>query len=227
MYSKVRACPCAFVLWLLALVVAWNCSHIRARTVAKSASSMRLLLLSVLFSTVAFAQNARSGAEYFVQRAGATWTYELPKKAKGKVVINSVVEWKSNVSISLGKTSGSATWRVKDGAWTERSGLRGGGEVILLPAAINRGTQWQAPASIDRGGGKESTYEVMALEAQVELPNGITVDHCLAILETPVGGGPGYTHYFAPNMGKVAAQGPDGWLYRLVEFRSGARGHSE
>lgn len=199
------------------------------------------LLLFMLGPMAVFAQNARPaatptsenarlGAEYFVQRAGASWTYELGgggKNSRGRVTINSVVEWKSNVSISIGKTSGSATWRVKDGAWTERSALRGGGEVVLLPASMTRGTRWQAPPSIDRGGGKPSAYEVVALEAQVELPNGLTVDHCLAVLETPLEGGAGYTHYYAPNMGKVAAQGPDGWLYRLVEFRSGARGHSE
>lgn len=198
----------------------------------------RALLLSLLFSSAALAQqarpaatptseNSRLGAEYFVQRAGASWTFELANKSKGRITINSVVEWKSQVSISLGKTSGSATWRVKDGAWTERSGLRGGTEVVLLPASMTRGTRWQAPASIDRGGGKASVYEVVALEAEVELPNGMTVEHCLAVLETAPEGGAGFTHYFAPNIGKVAAQGPDGWLYRLVEFRSGAKGHSE
>ncbi len=197
----------------------------------------RWLFLSSWLSCVALAQAARPaatptteasrlGAEYFVQRAGAAWTYQLPK-GKGRVAISSFVEWRAHVSISLGKVSGSATWRVKDGAWLERSGLRGGEEAVLLPASMTRGTRWQGPASIDRGPGKTSVFEVVALEAQVELPNGMTVDHCLAVLETAPEGGDGYTHYYAPNLGKVGAQGPDGWLYRLVEFRSGGRGHSE
>ncbi len=59
------------------------------------------------------------------------------------------------------------------------------------------------------------------------LPNGVTVEHCLAVLEMPVEGGDAYTHYYAPNIGKVAVQGPEGWVYRLLEFRSGGKGHSE
>jgi hypothetical protein len=132
------------------------------------------------------------------------------------------------VSLSLGgKTSGNATWRVKEGAWLERSGLRSDHEVVLLPASMSRGTRWTAPASIERGGTKPASYEVVALEAMVELPTGLTVEHCLAVLEMPEAGGDAFTHYYAPNVGKVAVQGPDGWLYRLVEFRSGAKGHAE
>ena len=66
----------------------------------------------------------------------------------------------------------------------------------------------------------------IALEAQVELPNGQALDNCLAVLETPVDGGAALTHYYVQNVGKVAVQGPDGWLYRLVEMRGGAR-HSD
>jgi hypothetical protein len=47
------------------------------------------------------------------------------------------------------------------------------------------------------------------------------------VLEATTDGGDAHTHYYAPNMGKVAVMGPNGWLYRLVEFHAGARGHQE
>ena len=199
---------------------------------------MKVLAVIICLSCVALGQSARPaasatsessrlGAEYFVQRAGATWTYQL-EKGKGRVTIVSFIEWKAQVSISLGgKLSGGAAWRVKEGAWLERSGLRGEHEAVILPASMSRGTRWQDVASIERGGNKPSSFEVLALEAQVELPTGITVEHCLAVLETADSGGDAYTHYYAPNIGKVAVQGPEGWVYRLVEFRSGGKGHSE
>lgn len=198
---------------------------------------MKALAFLCLLPLTALAQSARPapsptsesqrlGAEYFVQRAGAAWTYQLGK-SKGRVTIVSFLDWKAQVSISLGKISGNASWRVKEGVWLERSGLRGEHEAVILPASMSRGTRWQDVASIERGGSKPSSYEVVALEAQVELPSGMTVEHCLAVLEMPDDGGPAYTHYYAPNIGKVAVQGPDGWVYRLVEFRSGGKGHSE
>ena len=175
----------------------------------------------------ATSESSRLGAEYFVQRSGASWTYQLDK-GKGHVTITSFIDWKAQVSIAMGgKLSGGATWRVKEGVWLERTGLRGEHEAIILPASMSRGTRWQDVASIERGGGTPSSFEVVALEAQVELPTGITVEHCLAVLEMPEAGGPAYTHYYAPNIGKVAVQGPDGWVYRLIEFRSGGKGHAE
>ncbi len=198
---------------------------------------MKAFAFLCFLSFAAFAQSARPGpsptseasrlgAEYFVQRAGAAWTYQLGKN-KGRITIVSFLEWKAQVSISLGKIAGNASWRVKEGAWLERSGLRGEHEAMLLPAQMSRGTRWQDVASIERGGSKPSTYEVVALEAQVELPTGMTVDHCLAVLETPDDGSPAFTHYYAPNIGKVAVQGPEGWVYRLVTFTAGGKGHSE
>ena len=198
---------------------------------------MKAFAFLCFLSFAAFAQSARPGpsptseasrlgAEYFVQRAGAAWTYQLGKN-KGRITIVSFLEWKAQVSISLGKIAGNASWRVKEGAWLERSGLRGEHEAMLLPAQMSRGTRWQDVASIERGGSKPSTYEVVALEAQVELPTGMTVDHCLAVLEMPDDGSPAFTHYYAPNIGKVAVQGPEGWVYRLVTFTAGGKGHSE
>ena len=98
---------------------------------------------------------------------------------------------------------------------------------MVLPASMSRGTRWQDVASIERGGYKPSSFEVVALEAQVELPNGMVVEHCLAVLEMPEEGGGAFTHYYAPSIGKVAVQGPEGWVYRLLEFRGGGKGHAE
>jgi len=175
----------------------------------------------------ATSEATRLGAEYFIQKAGATWTYQLQSGTKGRVSINSFVEWKAGFSYSIGKKSVSGTWRVKEGNWLERSSARADGEVVLLPAVMTRGTRWQAPASIEKGTKETSQYEVLALDAQVDLPNGIIIDHCLAVLESGLDGSAPYTHYYAPNLGKVGVRGPDDWLFRLVEFRPGTRGHSE
>lgn len=175
----------------------------------------------------ATSEATRLGAEYFIQKAGATWTYQLQAGGKGRVSINSFVEWKAGFSYSIGKKSVSGTWRVKEGNWLERSSARADGEVVLLPAVMTRGTRWQAPASIEKGTKETSQYEVLALDAQVDLPNGIVIDHCLAVLESGLDGSAPYTHYYAPNLGKVGVRAPDDWLFRLVEFRPGSRGHSE
>jgi len=175
----------------------------------------------------ATSEATRLGAEYFIQKSGAAWTYQLQAGGKGRVTINSFVDWKASFSYSLGKKSGSGTWRVKEGQWLERAGARADGEVVVLPAVMTRGTRWQAPASLEKGTRDLAQYEVLALDAQVELPNGITVDHCLAVLETGLDGSAPHTHYYAANIGKVAVRGPDDWLFRLLEFRSGSRGHQE
>ncbi len=174
----------------------------------------------------ATSEPSRLGGEYFVQRAGAAWTYQAGK-GKARWSINSFTDWKAFFSFSFGKKSGSGTWRVKDGVWLERSLARTEGEAVVLPAVITVGTRWTAPPSIERGGKGPSTFEVLALDATVELPNGKGAEQCLAVLETgPDGAGP-YTHYYAPNLGKVAVRGPEDWVLRLVEFYSGQRGHSE
>jgi hypothetical protein len=205
----------------------------------KVTAVVRVCVIASFAATLALGQTARSpgsatnestrlGAEYFVQRSGASWAYQLAK-SKGRVSISAFVDWKAQVSIALGKWVGGATWRVKDGAWFERTTLRSDHEALVLPATMSRGTRWQAPASVERGGGvtRVSSFEVLALEAQVELPTGVTVDHCLAVLESAPEGGDAFIHYYAPNVGKVAVQGPEGWVYRLVEFHSGGKGHSE
>ena len=173
----------------------------------------------------ATAEAGRLGAEYFVQKNGAVWVYQLDK-GKGRVSVNGIAEWRVQYSYSLGKRSGSGAWFAREGVWMERAGGRGEHDAVVLPASMTRGTRWQAPASIERGGGKGAQYEVMALEASVELPSGLTVEHCLAVLETNPDGSDPWTHYYAPNVGKVAVLSPDGWFSRLLEFRAGA-GHAE
>lgn len=167
-------------------------------------------------------ERSRLGGEYFVQRAGASWTYQVGK-GRARWAITSFADWRASFTFSFGKRSGGGTWRVKDGAWLERGGQRGDVEGVVLPAVMTRGTRWTSVASIERGTTTQSTYEVVALDALVELPTGVTMDQCLAVLETNADGSEPYTHYFAPNVGKVAVRGPEDWVLRLVEFRSGQR----
>ncbi|MCA3012441.1 MAG: hypothetical protein INH41_08580 [Myxococcaceae bacterium] len=174
----------------------------------------------------ATSEATRLGAEYFIQKAGASWTYQLQGGGRGRVAITAFVDWRASFTLSLGKKTASGTWRVKDGHWLERAGARADGEVVLLPAVMTRGTRWQAPASLEKGTRAPAQFEVIALDAQVELPNG-SLDGCLAVLETGLDGSEPFTHYYAPNVGKVAVRGPADWLLRLVEFRAGGRARAE
>ena len=151
----------------------------------------------------------------------------MPPKGKARLTITSFVEWKAGFSWSMGKRSVSGAWRIKEGAWLERSLSRGEGEMVVLPALMSVGTRWQAPGSLDTGLKGNSWFEVLSLDAVVELPNNITLTHCLAVLETDSTGEKTYTHYYAPNIGKVALRGPSDWVSVLVEFKPGSRGHQE
>lgn len=190
-------------------------------------SLLLLLVTTQPTSRRATSEASRVASEYFVQKTGASWSYAGAKGSKAHYAITSFVEWRAAFSFSLGKKSVAGYWRIKEGAWLERTASRGESEVMLLPATMSRGTTWHAPASIERGKRETSQYEVLALDAQVELPTGVTVDHCLAVLESSVDGSESFTHYYAPNVGKVAVRAPDDWLFRLTEFRSGQRGHAE
>ncbi len=86
------------------------------------------------------------------------------------------------------------------------------------------GARWQGPSSFERGGEGTSKFEVVSLDATVELANGETKDGCAAVLETGPDGDKPVTHFYAPNTGLVAVQGPDGWLLKLHEFRQGGHG---
>jgi hypothetical protein len=174
-------------------------------------------------------ESSRLGVEYFVQKNGATWVFALgdkpQDKTRGKQTITAFADWRAHYSYTFGKRSGTGAWFAREGAWMERTSARGDVDAVVLPVVMSRGTRWAAPASIERGGGKLAQYEVVALEAAVELPNGL-MEHCLAVLETAPDGSDPWTHYYAPNVGKVAVLSPQGWLYRLVEYRSGSR-HAE
>jgi hypothetical protein len=188
---------------------------------------MLAFVLSAVVSIGPTSEPSRHAGEYFVQKPGVTWVYQLPGKAKGRASINGFVDWKASWSVSLGKRQASGTWRVKEGAWVERTSIRGEGELLLLPATLTRGTRWLAPASVERAGQGKAQYEVLSIDAVVELPNGLTAEHCLAVLESAADGSDPHTHYWAPNVGKVAVQGPKGWLYQLLEFRAGRRDSAE
>jgi hypothetical protein len=173
-------------------------------------------------------ESSRLGVEYLVQKAGTTWVYQLEgqAKARGRLTIIRLADWRAHFSYGFGKQSGSGAWFARSGAWLERTSTRGPAEAVVLPALMSRGSTWRAPGSIERGGGAGAQYEVMALDATVELPNGSTLDHCLVVLETAPDGSEVWSHYYAPSLGKVAVRSPRGWVYRLVEFRSGSK-HAE
>ena len=171
----------------------------------------------------ATSEPSRVAGEYFVQKSGTVWNYAAAKGSKAHYTITSFVDWRAAFTYSLGKKTASGHWRIKDGAWLEKRETEG----VLLPAVMSRGTSWVAPASIERGKAAQSSFEVLALDALVELPTGVVVDHCLAVLESAIEGGDSYTHYYAPNVGKVAVRGPDDWLFRLTDFHPGSRSHAE
>jgi hypothetical protein len=168
-------------------------------------------------------EGARSGASYYNARTGNSWSYAAgdKDKSKAKVTVDGVENWAAHFHVDWGKKSTSGTWRVRDGAWMQK--LPAHEESVVLPASVAVGARWTGPASIERGGDGNSQYEVISLDASVELPNSGTKDGCVAVLETGGDHGP-VTHFYAPNTGKVAVQGPDGWMLRLVEFRSGHGG---
>ncbi len=165
-------------------------------------------------------EGVHAAGEYYAARSGTTWRYAAGKE-RPSVSVTSVENWLAHVSISWGKRSTGGAWRVKDGAWLERLGVRGGAETVLLPAQLQVGTRWKGPSSLERNGKDESTYEVLATDATVQLPEQ-SYEKCLAVLETADGGGEALTHFWAPNVGKVAVKGGgDDWLLRLVEYRPG------
>ncbi len=165
-------------------------------------------------------ETMRSGATYFIGRTGSTWSYAADK-GKAKVTIENVENWASRFHVDWGKRSVSGTWRVRDGAWVQKVGGRD--ESVVLPAQVAVGARWTGPASIERCGEAQSRFEVISLDTSVELPNGDSKEGCAAVLETGMDGDHPMTHFYAPNTGKVAVQGTDGWLLRLLEFRMGGR----
>jgi hypothetical protein len=162
-------------------------------------------------------EGVHAAGEYYAVRAGTVWKYAAGKE-RPTVSVNSIENWTAHVSLSWGKRSTTMAWRVKDGAWLERSGSHPGTEIIFMPAQLQVGTRWKGPSSVERSGKDESTFEVLAIDATVEGDQ--TYDHCLAVLETS--GGAPLTHFYAPNVGKVGVKGDgDEWVLKLVEYRPG------
>lgn len=190
-----------------------------------------LALITVTVAAAAFAgpllasatsENVRSGAAYYIGRAGSTWSYAADK-GKATLRVDSVENWAAHFHIEWGKRSTSGTWRVRDGAWVEKLPQHEA-ESVVLPAQVNVGSRWSGPSSIERGGQGTARYEVISMDASVELPGGVTKENCVAVLETGADGDKPITHFYAPNCGKVAVQAPDGWMLRLLEFRPGRGG---
>ena len=171
-----------------------------------------------LLSSSPMSEGAHAATDYYAVRAGSAWTY-LAGKEKVGVKVASVENWQARVQVSWGKRSTSANWRVKEGAWLER--LAGASEVVLLPASLHVGSQWAGPSSLERNGKDGSQFEVMAIDATVEVPAGV-FERCLAVLETSQAG-PVLTHFWAPNVGKVAVKSNDDFVLKLVQFDPGRR----
>jgi len=164
-------------------------------------------------------EGVHAAGEYYAARGGSTWKYASGKE-RPTLSVTSVENWTAHVSLSWGKRSTTAAWRVKDGAWLERSGSHPGTEIVFMPAQVQVGTRWKAPSSVERSGKDDSTYEVLATDATVEADQ--TYEKCLAVLETPANGGGQLTHFYAPNVGKVGVKGDgDAWVLKLLEYRPG------
>ncbi len=183
---------------------------------------MLILVSLLLLAGSPMSEGSRAAAEYYAVRSGSAWSY-LSGKDKVSVRVTGVENWQARVQVSWGKRSTAASWRVKEGAWLERQA--GISETVLLPAAMHLGSQWAGPSSIERNGKDASQYEVVATDATVEVPAG-TFEKCLAVLETSPSG-PVLTHYWAPNVGKVAVKSNDDFVLKLVSYDPGRRPHSD
>lgn len=172
----------------------------------------------------AWSEGSRVGGSYFVGRPGTVWVYQADK-GKARLTVDRLDNWASHFHLEWGSKSVSGVWRVRDGAWVEK--LAGREETVVLPAKVTVGQRWVAAPSVERGGAAKSQFEVISLDATVELPNGEPRGNCVAVLETGTDGSKPVTHYYAPNVGKVAAQGADGWLLRLTEQRVARAGGAE
>lgn len=180
------------------------------------------LLSLLLLSASPMSEGSRSAGDYYAVRSGTSWSY-LAGKDKVSVKVSGVENWQARVQVNWGKRSTGGNWRVKAGAWLER--LSGVGEVVLLPAALHIGSLWSGPSSIERNGKDVSQFEVVATDATVEVPAG-TFEKCLAVLETSQSGGV-LTHYWAPNVGKVAVKSNDDFVLKLVSFDPGRRSNGD
>ena len=185
-----------------------------------------ILIFAAAALAAPMAEGSRSGATYYMGRAGTSWSYAAGDKGKARITVDSVENWAARFHVDWGKRSISGTWRVRDGAWVEKLPTNGQ-ESTVLPAHVEVGSRWVGPSSLERGEKGSSKFEVISMDAQVELPSGQVREGCVAVLETAEGLDGAFTHFYAPNTGKVAVQGPEGWMLRLIEFRPGRGGGSD
>lgn len=180
------------------------------------------LLCASMLAGSPMSEGSRSAGDYYAVRSGSSWSY-LSGKDKVSVKVSGVENWQAHVQVTWGKRSTGGNWRVKEGAWLER--LSGVGEVVLLPASMHIGSQWTGPSSLERNGKDLSQFEVVATDATVQVPAG-TFEKCLAVIETSPSGAM-LTHYWAPNVGKVAVKSNDDFLLKLVSFVAGRRANGD
>ena len=183
---------------------------------------MILLLASLLLASSPASESSHAASDYYAVRVGSAWTY-LAGKDKVSVKVSAVENWQARVQVNWGKRSTGGNWRVKEGAWLER--LSGVAEVVLLPATLHLGSQWVGPSSLERNGKDASQFEVVATDATVQVPAG-TFEKCLAVLETSPSGTM-LTHFWAPNVGKVAVKNNDDFVLKLVQFDPGRRANGD
>lgn len=182
---------------------------------------MLLLIATLVLSGSATSEGTHAAGEYYAARSGSSWTYAAGKD-RVTIQVSGVENWQAHVQVAWGKRSTGGTWRVKQGAWLEHLATRGPGETILLPSALQVGTRWTGPASVERNGKDSSQYEVVATDATAEVPAG-TYEKCLAVLETSSAAGTVLTHFWAPNVGKVGVKSNEDWVLKLVKYEAGRR----
>src|SRR5258708_1780654 len=124
------------------------------------------ILLISLTAAAPTAEGSRQGATYYVGRTGSTWSYATDK-GRAKVIVDSVENWAAHCHVAGGKRSVGGVWRAREGAWVQKLPERP--EAVILPAQVTVGTRWAGPASIERGGAASSIFEVISMDAQVEL----------------------------------------------------------
>jgi hypothetical protein len=175
----------------------------------------------------AHAQAERRAAEFLVDRRGASWAYDGPL---GPAEVVTVVEKAASGEITVRNAdqnvggSSELTWRLADGAWTERFSARGPRPVVLLPARLTVGTRWEWTYTDLLGATGTHRFQVTALADTVVLKSGEKVPRCLRVEEhRPDLGDMPVVHWFAAGKGEVAVQVGGSWYRSLSHFTPGGK----
>src|SRR5882762_5604229 len=102
-----------------------------------------LFLIASVVAAAPTAEGTRSGATYYMGRAGSSWTYAAGDKGKARVTVDTVENWAARFHVEWGKRSTTGTWRARDGAWVEK--LPTHEEAVVLPAQLSVGSRWSGP----------------------------------------------------------------------------------